>query len=132
MRRGAGRDPAPDALAGLRVLLVEDHGALRRILAQSLEDLGAQVTAVGDAVAALATVESAGEPDLLLSDIRLPGAMNGVALADALAARFPRLIVVLQTGYASTDPGHHHVLAKPFDVPDLIAVINTARARDGG
>jgi CheY-like chemotaxis protein len=132
MRRHQQPEPAADALAGMRVLLVEDHAALRRILAQSLEDLGATVTAVADAAAALAAVEAAGQPDLLLSDIRLPGAMNGVVLADALRARFPRLIVVLQTGYASTDPGHHHVLAKPFDVPDLVAVITAARARDAG
>lgn len=116
-------------LRGVHVLLVEDHAALRRIVALSLEDLGARVTAVGDAAAALAAVAATGAPDLLLSNIRLPGKMDGVALADALRAQYPRLLVILQTGYTSADTGQYLVLTKPFDMPDLLAVVREARPK---
>lgn len=120
-------DADSGALRGVHVLLVEDHAALRRIVGLSLEDLGARVTAVGDAAAALAAVAAGGAPDLLLSDIRLPGKMDGVALADALRAQYPRLLVILQTGYTSADTGQYLVLTKPFDMPDLLAVVREAR-----
>lgn len=129
MNRAAGPDGDAAVLQGLRVLLVEDHAALRRILASALQDLGAVVVAVEDAAAALQAVDAGPAPELLLSDIRLPGAMDGVALADALRARLPALPVVLQTGYTNIDPGQYLVLTKPFDMPELLAIVRTARGR---
>lgn len=107
-----------------RVLLVEDEEAARKTLAQVLEALGYQVTAVGDA-------ETAGklpaQPafDVLLTDFLLPGA-SGAQLAAGLLQRWPRLKVIVMSGYApdhvlqeKVTSGHLHFLQKPFTMEEL-------------
>lgn len=109
---------------GRRILLVEDDEVARETLAQVLQSLGYQVTAVGSA-------EEAGtlpvEPafDLLLTDFLLPGA-SGAQLAAGLVERWPQLKVVAMSGYAQDQVFKEQVLAgklrflqKPFTVERL-------------
>ena len=94
----AAAAPASPAAAGLLVL-VEDEDPLRRLAERVLTRAGHTVLPADSAEAALARLEAAPRPALLVSDVAMPG-MDGVALARALRQRWPDLPVVLVSGYA--------------------------------
>jgi two-component system, NtrC family, sensor kinase len=104
---------------GEHLLVVEDDDEVRSFVATTLRDLGYRVTDVRDAAAALACLD-AGAPDLLLTDVVMPG-MNGRLLADEALRRVPHLKVLYMTGYSRNAIVHHgrldpgvSVIQKPF------------------
>jgi len=115
---------------GLRILLVEDNEEVAAGTEALLQMMGHQVTCVFNADTALRLFDDAharrartGEPlpfDLVLSDIHMPGTMNGIDLAEAVLAFDTKLPVILVTGYAEElDRARHvnvRVLSKPFDI----------------
>lgn len=124
---------APPAGGGQRVLVVEDEETARRTLADVLQALGYRVTAVG-------TAEEAGklplEPafDVLLTDFLLPGA-TGAQLAAGLVERWPRLKVIVMSGYAEDQVFKEQVsrgkvlfLQKPFTIERLAEALAAALA----
>jgi len=123
------RAPAmpPPAGRGERVLLVEDQPQVRLLLKRQISRLGFAVVDVADADAALARLCEPGDVDVLLTDVVLPGEMNGIHLCEAALARDPNLGVILTTGY-TTDvlaerPGPlaaADILKKPVD-PETLA-----------
>jgi CheY-like chemotaxis protein len=85
-----------------RVLLVEDNEAVAQATREVLESLGCRVLRVDSGRAALDHLRHAGvQIDLVLSDIEMPGEIDGIALASQLIQREPALPVVLMTGYAA-------------------------------
>lgn len=118
-----------------RVLLVEDEPVLRELAAEALADAGYDVTEASDGSSALEILQSAAPIDLLLSDIRLPGA-DGYELATTGCALRPELKVILMTGYAPTPlPTQlhgvvHKILHKPFEIDSLPEVIAAAFSLD--
>jgi DNA-binding NtrC family response regulator len=117
-------DPAAELpWAGMSALLVEDHPALRRILSQTLAALGFGVEALADADAARAAIERDGCPQLLFSDVRMPGSMTGIELARWVRERHPDARIVLQTGYAVGDATGFITLSKPFSADQLAEAI---------
>ncbi|WP_437497427.1 hybrid sensor histidine kinase/response regulator [Sorangium sp. So ce1099] len=121
-------------LRGLRVLLVEDDPDTRDVMAYTLGEQGAEVTAVGSAQAALEVLSAAaagGRPNVLVSDLGMPD-LDGYELLRRLRALEgergePALPVALVTAYARTDDharalaaGFAAHLAKPVE-PDLLA-----------
>jgi DNA-binding NtrC family response regulator len=115
--------------AQIHILLVEDHAMLRRIMQQSLAAAGFQVTATETGDQAAALLESGARPQLLLSDIRIPGRLNGLELARWAQQRYPSMVILLQTGFANIDTGDFQVLRKPFDSDTLMAAIHEALER---
>ncbi|WP_144155882.1 hybrid sensor histidine kinase/response regulator [Paraburkholderia sp. BCC1885] len=115
---------------GLRILLVEDNDEVAAGTEALLQMMGHQVTCVFNADTALRLFDDAhakqartGEPlpfDLVISDIHMPGTMNGIDLAEAVQTFETRLPVILVTGYAEElDRARHvdvRVLSKPFDI----------------
>ncbi|WP_159992368.1 response regulator [Roseomonas sp. 18066] len=92
--------PAPPrAPLAAHVLLVEDEAPLRARMAGQLHELGYAVTAVADGPAALGAVAEGTRPDLLLTDVVLPGGLSGVRLAAELRARQPGLPVLLVSAF---------------------------------
>ena len=85
--------------SGLRVLLVDDEPAVRGVLAAHLEDKGFVVSTAVDGLDGLARLDGGDIPDLLVTDITMPG-MNGIALLAEARKRAPWLPVLLLTGYA--------------------------------
>ena len=84
-----------------------------------LEQLGYEVQAVCDATDALAAVEK-GSFDVVVTDIVMPGSMDGTALANAIRALKPDLPVLLMTGYKPANAGSEFaILRKPFQLSDL-------------
>ena len=125
----AGSAPAAgrvtDQLSGQaahgKALLVDDNLEVLQVSKGFLEQLGYQVVAVADAPAALKEIGRTGF-DLVLSDIVMTGAMNGLGLARALRERQPDLPIILATGYSDLmkeAAGEFVVLRKPYQLAEL-------------
>ncbi|MEK8029451.1 ATP-binding protein [Ideonella sp. DXS29W] len=116
-------------LAGLRMLVVEDNESLGDVTAAVLGSYGGQVQLVRSAEAALELFGD-GPPrfDAVLSDIVMPGGMDGVALARQLRQLHPQLPVVLISGFSHVRPadGEFTVLSKPCAPQDLVAALGRA------
>jgi signal transduction histidine kinase/ActR/RegA family two-component response regulator len=85
-----------------RLLLVEDNDAVANASRDVLAAMGCEVERVASGERALATLaERSGDFDIVLSDIEMPGALDGIALAERIHASYPRLPVLLMTGYAA-------------------------------
>jgi PAS domain S-box-containing protein len=117
---------APRAREGETVLIVDDEPTVRMLVIEVLEDLGYVAIEAADGAAGLKVLQSGARVDLLVTDVGLPGGMNGRQLADAGRALRPRLRVLFITGYAENafignghlEPGMH-VLTKPFAMEQL-------------
>ena len=112
-------------LHGVRVLLVEDNTQLRRIMGKSLTSLGCEVTAAANAADALAAMAGAAEYDLLLSDVRMPGSMDGIQLAEESTRLRPQMAVLLQTGFYDESTGRFTTLNKPFSLDELVDAVRS-------
>src|ERR1051325_10551650 len=99
------------------VLLVEDNEEVADVTASLLEGLGCRTKRARNAQEALDVFTTTGI-DLVLSDIVMPGDVNGLDLARTLRERFPRLPILLTTGYSSAaqDPTSEQfpILPKPY------------------
>jgi CheY-like chemotaxis protein len=118
-------------LAGLRVLLVEDNEAVSETTLTLLDSFGCHVGRAGNAAAALQAIGDDPAFDVVLSDVVMPGSIDGVGLARALRQRFPTLPVVLITGFARSldDAGDVEVLRKPCTAQALAEALRRARTR---
>jgi PAS domain S-box-containing protein len=112
-----------------RVLVVEDDEQVRGSVARQLRDLGYAVEEAADGITGLAAFEAARPAyDLLLSDVIMPGSLNGKELADEVARRWPRTRIVFMSGYTDNAFGEQRVLllSKPFRKSDLAQMMRLA------
>jgi CheY-like chemotaxis protein len=115
------------------ILVVEDNSDVRSVAVSLLAELGYQTVEAETAAAGVDMLER-GHVDLVFTDVVLPGAMDGLALAQKITTVRPELPVVLTTGYARSldgDPGYA-VLRKPYDLSSLGRVIRAAIDAKGG
>lgn len=117
----------------LRLLLVDDDPAIRRSLSETLCEEGHEVRAAQSAEAALAQLADYA-PDLVLSDIRMPGD-SGVELLQRIKERAPSVDVILMTAYddmptvvRAMRQGAFDFLVKPLQLQELQTVLNRALA----
>ncbi|MEO7072634.1 MAG: PAS domain-containing protein [Rhodanobacter sp.] len=108
------------------ILVVEDEPSIRELVCEMLTEAGYNLLQATDGDAGLRTLQSPAVIDLLITDVGLPGSMNGRQMADAARVTRPRLKILFMTGYAddSTVGGGHlavdmHVLTKPFSLDTL-------------
>jgi CheY-like chemotaxis protein len=121
---------APRAIRDETVLVVEDEPTVRMLVAEVLEDLGYTAIEAADGAAGLRVLQSDVRVDLLVTDVGLPGGLNGRQVADAARVARPELKVLFITGYAENavlshghlEPGMH-VLTKPFAMEVLASRI---------
>jgi CheY-like chemotaxis protein len=119
--------------AGETVLVVDDEPTVRLLIADVLADLGYAAIEAADGAAGLKVLQSDARVDLLITDVGLPGGMNGRQLADAARVTRAGLRVLFITGYAENailnhghlEPGMQ-VLTKPFAIDTLAARIREA------
>ncbi|WP_280526053.1 PAS domain-containing protein [Methylobacterium soli] len=122
----AGLSEAPRAEQGETVLVVDDEPTVRMLVTEVLEDLGYTAIEAADSASGLKVLQSDVRIDLLVTDVGLPGGMNGRQMADAARVNRPDLKVLFITGYAENavvgnghlEPGMA-VLTKPFVVETL-------------
>lgn len=119
----------PDG-GGRRVLVVEDNDSVRRLTCRRLIELGYGVAEAANAVAALELLAKDSRFDLVFSDVVMPGGLSGLDLAREVAHHFPRVKVLLTTGYAeemvpSTESGAPiaPVLRKPYGQGELARAV---------
>jgi PAS domain S-box-containing protein len=117
---------------GELVLLVEDDASVRRVVRQQLIDLGHPVLEAENGEQALEMIEHIVDIAILVSDVIMPGGMNGRQLAEAALERRAELRVVLMSGYAddslpNADGAPLPILAKPFGRPDLAGALQRTR-----
>jgi CheY-like chemotaxis protein len=115
------------------VLLVEDNDDVAQSTLAILQAAGLDVTHQWSADAALAALQGGATlPDIVLSDIEMPGKLSGMDLAFRLRELWPRLPVVLITGYAKqledAVSGGLRVLPKPTPPQDLLRELRRAMA----
>ena len=115
-----------------RILLAEDEAPLRAMLVRAFEHEHSVVAAADGAEALDALTAANGAFDLLLTDIRMP-LMDGIALALAAARDYPKLVILMMTGFADKrerahglDALIHDVITKPFSLTQIRAVVNEA------
>jgi CheY-like chemotaxis protein len=121
-------------LGSLRVLLVEDDAAVAGVAETMLRHMGHEVTRVSSGARALARLRSSAPFDLLLTDVVMPGSLNGVELARRAAEMHPELRIVLSSGYAGE--ALHDSLAKqpwpflrkPYSQQELADILRVAAA----
>ncbi len=109
------------------VLVIDDEPTIRMLMAELLADSGYAVIEAPDGPAGLKVLESNARIDLLITDVGLPGGMNGRQVADAARMTRPKLKVLFITGYAenavigqSRLESGVHVVTKPFQM-DVLA-----------
>jgi PAS domain S-box-containing protein len=111
---------------GETVLIIDDEPTVRMLVGEVLADLGYAAIEAEDGAAGLKVLNSDARIDLLVTDVGLPGGLNGRQVADAARATRPDLKVLFITGYAENavlshghlDPGMH-VMTKPFPMEAL-------------
>ncbi len=81
------------------VLIVEDEMMVRMPIAEYLRDCGYNVLEASDANEAIAAIDSADPVSLVFSDVRMPGAMDGIGLAEWCCSHHPDIPVLLTSGY---------------------------------
>jgi CheY-like chemotaxis protein len=115
------------AVQGQTVLVVDDESTIRMLITDVLQDLDYAALEAEDGVAALQILQSDARIDLLVTDVGLPGGLNGRQVADAAVALRPGLKVLFITGFAENAVLSHghldagmHVLTKPFAL-DVLA-----------
>jgi PAS domain S-box-containing protein len=107
------------------ILVVEDNAGLRKIVMRQLRDAGYRVLEAADAEAAMAIIDSSELIDLLLTDIVMPGAMDGRDLARVAVARRPNVRTLLTSGFPDARwnaSGLHtegRLLSKPYRKEEL-------------
>jgi nitrogen regulation protein NR(I) len=114
-----------------KILLVEDDRQIVTALTRVLTDEGYDVTHAEDATKGLSLATA--EPcDLVITDFKLPG-VTGMELVQSLHDARPRLPVILMTAHGTTDTaieatklGAYDYLLKPFEMPDLLALVEKA------
>ncbi|KSB88651.1 hypothetical protein AS593_19625 [Caulobacter vibrioides] len=120
----------PDPGLGETVLVIDDEQVVRMLIADVLEEAGYRVLQAADGAAGLSILQSDRRIDLLVSDVGLPGGMNGRQVADAARVTKPGLKVLFVTGYAETAVVGDGVMAdgmevitKPFPTAGLAAKV---------
>jgi PAS domain S-box-containing protein len=113
-----GAAATPDGARRGHVLLVEDDHEVSALAREMLNCLGFMVTHVASPDAALGALANARDIDLVLSDIMMPGGVNGLELAREIRRRHSTLPIVLTTGYvesaAGLKEGEFELLMKPY------------------
>jgi signal transduction histidine kinase/CheY-like chemotaxis protein len=123
--------------SGKTVLVIDDEPTVRMLVTDALSDLGHACLEAGDGPTGLKFLQSDTPIDLLITDVGLPGGMNGRQIAEAARQLRPDLQVLFITGYAENAVLNHghiergmEVLTKPFAVDDLVRRVSRLLQRD--
>ena len=112
-----------------RVWVIDDDRSIRWVLCRALQSAGFQAIEFEDAERASAALDG-GEPDVIVSDVRMPG-RSGFDLLAELRERAPAVPVIITTAYPDLDSavsafqgGAFEHLPKPFDVDEAVDLVN--------
>ena len=116
--------PAPKPQKRLAcILVVEDEVLIRMVIADELRAQGFLVFEAATADQALSYFQAGVQVDLVLSDVEMPGSMNGVGLIQRLRAEAPNLPTVLTSGVSPAAHQADAFVSKPCDMRQVVALI---------
>ena len=122
-----------ECLTPTHVLIVEDDALVQLELAAWMTELGLMPTTADNADEALKLLNSGAPIEILLTDVEMPGSMNGVALAKRVAEHWPPIKIVVLSGASATElsdlPQGSAFVAKPFDHSKLWQALSRSSAR---
>ena len=114
-------DPVPK-----HVLFIEDEILIRSIVAEVLRHAGLIVIEADNADEAWSYLRAGAPADLILSDIQLPGSMDGVELARSVEENYDHVVVVLtSTWQIPPTVKHDHFIRKPYSPANLVAILKS-------
>lgn len=107
----------------VQVLVVEDETLIRKFVAEELIEAGFQVVEAGSALEALAYIEAGGNVDVVLTDIHMPGKLNGLDVAQYFRSAFPEIPVIIASGNPEPDIPDCELLLKPYTPLQAVGLI---------
>lgn len=123
------RQPRP---ASGTVLFVEDDPLVKNVVEPALQAAGFHVKAARHGEEAVQVLESGERIDFIFSDIVMPGSISGIDLAEFVRNRYPRIPVLLASGYSNRRVSlpNVRILAKPYGVDEVIAALLDRQSRN--
>jgi DNA-binding response OmpR family regulator len=117
------------------VLLVEDEPLLRMIAADIAEEAGYAVLQASNADAAFEMIKARTDVGILVTDVHMPGSMDGFSLARAVRERWPRVELIITSGRLRPTPAELPddglFVPKPYNSSQLLAALETVARRGG-
>ena len=131
-RAAANQKPFNGVHALEKVLVVEDDTLVAELAAGMLCELGFDAVVAHSAKEALDRLAAGEKPNLIFTDIVMPGGISGLELARKVRSRFPELPILLTTGYSEQVSGTHGfpVLQKPYELDTLAGALGTILKRE--
>ena len=124
---------APHASRRYRILIVEDEVLIRIMIGEELRDVGYEVLEACNADEAAAILDTGLRCDLIISDVRMPGSMDGLGLLAYVRACHPTLPVIIASGHLprikAEACGATGFLAKPFAIDIVLVAVAHALER---
>ena len=124
----ASNSDAPMAAPKKRILMVEDELLIRFSLSEELRDVGLEVIEAINADEAVAILDSSIRINLIISDVRMPGPIDGIELLCLVKARYPDMPVIIFSGHYAPEQaianGANRFLHKPFVFGEMVAAVH--------
>ncbi len=113
---------ADSSPATATILLVEDEALIRTVVAEGFRDEGFTVIEAADAAEALAVLAAGLQVDVLFTDVRMPGTMDGLTLARVVSRTRPDIGIIVTSGHFVERPSEvpEPILPKPYMIPEAV------------
>lgn len=119
----------------MKVLVVEDEPIIRLGMVLSIEDAGYEVVEAANADEAVARLTADGEVKIVVTDVDMPGSMDGIRLAHYVRHRWPPIQLLVISGKVGVTPGQLPdgvpFMSKPYQEPQFLSTIRNL-AGEGG
>jgi len=119
------------AVTAVQILLVEDEGLIRMMTAEALQDEGFEVVEALNGDEAVKLLDGPERFDILFTDVRMPGSLDGVEVALHARRRYPAIPIVVTSGYAADLVARLSVLdpsavliGKPYGMAKMVEALN--------
>jgi DNA-binding NtrC family response regulator len=123
----------PEAGAPRRILVVEDELLIRLLVSDELRAAGFEVIEAADADEAVTLLRSLVPIDLIISDVRMPGSIDGLGLLAVVRESFPTLPVIITSGHLESRlaiaDGAARFLAKPYGMNAVVDAVRLELAK---
>jgi CheY-like chemotaxis protein len=125
--------PDPDLAEDVLILVVENEPALRALAGDVAEAAGFHVVMAHDARQAMSLLESRNDIAAVFTDLQLRGAMDGLALAETIRRRWPRIDLFITSGMVTPQcqklPAGSRYFAMPYDVEKVVQALQSVGGR---